>query len=152
MDKSEILKSTGSSITVISVIIGVVISVMNFKAAKEKEAESRKIEAARPFLELRQRLYLEALNSASILASKSLHSEEEITKAKSRFSELYWGELSLIEDADIEKKMIAVAKAEGLAGIMDSTQGLTYDLAHSMRESLKRSWGIDTTKIGKVNP
>ena len=152
MEKSEMLKSVGSFVTIISVIVGVVISVMNLKTAKEKEAESRKIEAAKPFLELRQKLYLEALNSASILASKSLHSEEEIMKAKKRFSELYWGELSLVEDSDIEKKMIAVAKAEGLSQTTDMTQGLSYDLAHSMRESLKRSWGVDTSKIGHVNP
>lgn len=152
MDNSEKLKSIGSFITVISVVVGVVISVMNFRIAKEKEAESRKIEAAKPFLELRQKLYLEALNSASVLASKSVHSEEEIVKAKKRFSELYWGELSLIEESSIEQKMIAVAKSENLSDSISPTQNATYNLAHAMRESLIKSWGVDTAKIGKINP
>lgn len=151
MNNSELLKSIGTFITILSVIIGVVISVMNFRIAKEKEAESRKIEAAKPFLELRQKLYLEALNNASILASKDLHSEDDVIKAKKRFSELYWGELSLIEESSIEELMIAVATAENLHASPNPTQKATYNLAHAMRESLVRSWGADTSKIGKVN-
>ena len=151
MENSERLKSMGTFITTISIIVGIVISVMNFRVAKEKEAESRKIEAAKPFLELRQKLYLEALNNASILASKDLHSAEEVITAKKRFSELYWGELSLVEEANIEKEMRAIAKSENLINASDSTQNATYDLAHAMRESLIKSWGVDTSKIGKVN-
>jgi hypothetical protein len=147
----EIIESVAKSITAVTAIIGVVISVVSYKAAKEKEAVSRKIEAAKSFLELRQKLYLEALSLASILASKSLHTEEEVAKAKKRFAELYWGELSLIEAPEIEEKMIAVAKAEGLFNKPDSTQIATYNLAHSMRESLVKSWGMDNDSIEKTN-
>ena len=149
MENSETLKSVGSFVTIISVVIGVVISVMNYRAAQEKEAESRRIEVTKPFYELRQKLYLEALNSASILASKSLHTEEEIAKAKKRFSELYWGELSLVEEYKIEEKMIAVAREEGLTDSVTSTQALTYELAHLMQKSIFQTWGVDTSKISK---
>jgi len=148
---SELIKTIGSIITALSVVIGIVISVMSFKAAKGKEAESRKIEAARPFLELRQKLYLEALENASVLASKTLHTEDEVTKARKRFSELYWGELSLIEDKSIEKTMIAVAASENLNNATTPTQTAVYKLAHAMRESLVKSWGVDTSKIGEIN-
>lgn len=151
MENSEKLKLIGSFITIISVTVGVVISVLNFRIAKEKEAESRKIEAAKPFLELRQKLYLDALKNASILASKELHTEEEVKQAKKRFSELYWGELSLIEERSIEAKMIAVASSENLTDSITPTQRTVYDLSHAMRESLVKSWGVDTTKIGRVN-
>lgn len=152
MDNSEKLKSVGTFVTTMSVIVGIVISVMNFRIAKEKEAESRKIEAAKPFLELRQKLYLEALNNASILASKKFHTEDEIAEARKRFSELYWGELSLIEEVSIEKSMIALAEAENLNDSSTDTQRSTYNLAHVMRKSLVASWGIDSLKVGMVTP
>jgi hypothetical protein len=150
MENSEKLKSLATFVTTISVIAGIVLSVMNFRIAKEKEAESRKIEAAKPFLELRQKLYLEALKSASILASKHLHTEDEIIAARKRFSELYWGELSLIEEHSIERGMMGVARAENLLDTFFTTQSKTYELAHAMRESLVNSWGVDTSKVGKV--
>lgn len=150
-ETSDFLKTAGNFISTISIVVGIVLSVMNFRIAKEKEVESRKIEAARPFLELRQKLYLDALNNASILASKELHTEEEVTKARKRFSELYWGELSLIEEKSIEQMMMAVASAEHLNDSVTATQGAVYSLAHKMRESLVKSWGIDTAKIGHVN-
>ena len=149
--ENNLFKPIGSLIATVSVIAGVVITVMNLKLAREKEAESRKIEAARPFLELRQKLYLDALNNASILASKELHTEEEVKQAKKRFSVLYWGELSLIEESSIEGKMISVAMCENLTDSITPTQKASYALAHAMRESLVKSWGVDTAKIGRVN-
>lgn len=151
METSEKLKSIGGFITTMSVLIGIVLSVMNFRIAKETEAESRKIEAAQPFLELRQKLYLEALNNASILATKELHTPEEVAKAKKRFSELYWGELSLVEEVSIEGSMKSIAASEHLIDSITETQRSVYNLAHAMRESISKSWGIDSTKIGRVN-
>lgn len=152
MTNSEIFELVGNTISTFSIVIGITLSVLNFRIAKEKEAESRKIEAAKPFLELRQKLYLEALTNASILASQDFHTEEEILNAKKRFAELYWGELSLIEDKNIEKAMIEVAKSMNLNDSVSSSQKATYELAHTMRESLVNSWGIDRSKIGKINP
>ena len=138
-------------ITTVSVVIGIVITVMNLKLAREKEAESRKIEAAKPFLELRQTLYLDALKNASILASKEMHTEDEVKKARKRFSELFWGECSLVEESSIEANMIAIAESENLRDSITPTQKASYALAHAMRESLIKSWGVDTAKVGRVN-
>jgi hypothetical protein len=150
MDNS-VFKSIGNVIATVSVVVGVVITVLNLKLAKEKDAESRKIEAARPFLELRQNTYLDALKNASILASKDLHTEEEVKQARKRFSELYWGEVSLIDESSIEADMIAIASSENLTDSITPTQKATYALAHAMRESLVKSWGVDTAKLGRVN-
>jgi len=150
MDNS-LFKSIGNGIATISVVVGVVITVMNLKLAREKEAESRKIEAARPFLELRQNIYMDALKNASILASQDLHSEEEVKQARKRFSELFWGECSLIEESNIEADMIAIAESENLRDSITPTQKASYALAHAMRESLIKSWGVDTAKVGRVN-
>ncbi|MCD0470735.1 hypothetical protein [Flavobacterium sp. JAS] len=152
MINSEMFKLVGNTISTLSIIIGITLSVLNFRIAKEKEAESRKIEAAKPFLELRQKLYLEALTNASILASQDFHTEEEVRKAKQRFAELYWGELSLIEEKNIEKAMIQVADSMNLNDSISPSKRATYNLAHSMRESLVNSWGIDRSKIGEINP
>jgi hypothetical protein len=150
MEKNEMFKSWATYITTLSIIVGIVISVLNFKVAKEKEVQSRKIEAAKPFLELRQKLYFEALNKASILASQELHTDEEIKNAKKRFYELYWGELSLVEESSIESDMILIAKSLE-SGKLEETKNATYKLAHSMRKSLIKSWGMDTVKLGNVN-
>ncbi|WPU93403.1 hypothetical protein SNE25_29215 [Mucilaginibacter sabulilitoris] len=165
MDKSETFKTIANVISTISIVLGIVISVMEFSRAKEKEAESRKkevelskidaesrkIEAAKPFLELRQKLYLDALYNASILASKTQHTEAEVINATKRFAELYWGELSLIEEKSIEGGMMAIAKAENIDSFASPTRQSTYQLAHAMRESLIKSWGIDSVKIGNIN-
>lgn len=152
MTNSEIFELVGNTISTLSIAIGITLSVLNFRIAKEKEAESRKIEAAKPFLELRQKLYFEALTNASILASQDFHTEEEVQNAKKRFAELYWGELSLIEEKNIEKAMIQVANSMNLNDSISESQKATYNLAHTMRESLVNSWGIDSSKIGKINP
>jgi hypothetical protein len=152
MANLEIFQLVGGTISTLSIVIGVILSVLNFRIAKEKEAESRKIEAAKPFLELRQKLYLEALTNASILASQDFHTDEEVRNAKKRFAELYWGELSLIEEINIEKAMIQVAESMNLNDSISPSQKATYELAHTMRESLVNSWGIDRLKMGKINP
>jgi hypothetical protein len=149
--ENNLFKPIGSLIATVSVVIGVVMTVMNLKLAREKEAISRKIEAAKPFLELRQTLYLDALKNASILASKDLHTEEEVINARKRFAELFWGECSLIQESSIEADMIAIADSENLRDSITPTQRASYALAHSMRESLIKSWGVDTAKVGRVN-
>ena len=151
MEKSEKVKSIGSFITIISIISGFVISIMNYRIVQEKESESRKIEAAKPFLELRQTIYLEALKNASILASKDVHTEDEVIQARKRFSELFWSEAGLIEESSIERDMIAIAESENLRDSITPTQMASYALAHSMRESLIKSCGVDTAKVGRVN-
>jgi len=150
MTRPEIFKSLGNFITTMSIIVGIVISVLNFKEAKKAEAESRKIEAAKPFLELRQKLYFEALNSAAVLASKNFHTEEEINEAKKRFAELYWGELTFVEERSIEALMVEVAKAEQMLDTTYASQQPTLTLARQMRESLRKSWGIDSSTVGAV--
>jgi hypothetical protein len=164
MENSEKTKSTGRwaafisdpktierLLTTVTIIAGVIISVNNLKITTVKNSETRKIEASTPFLKLRQEIYLDALKNASILASKELHTEEEVKAARKRFTELLWGESSLIEETRIEKFMIAIAESENLRDSITPTQKSSYDLAHAMRESLIKSWGVDTAKVGNVH-
>jgi len=79
-------------VQVLSVVAGVVISVLSFNGAREAEAralqadaEKREVEAAKSFLDLRQRLYLDVLQQAAVLSNPEVHSSQERLAAKKRF-------------------------------------------------------------------
>src|SRR5262245_6747472 len=131
------------TVQVLSVVVGVVISVLSFTATREEEAEVRRLEARQPFLELRQKLYREALKAAAVLSTPEAHSEEEIRAAKKRFSELYVAELSMVESPEVERYMVELAKniAPELTSLSPA-QRAAYDLGHALRDSFVTSWGL----------
>lgn len=106
--KLELLAST---VQVVSVVSGVVISVLSFNATRDKESEARKIEAEKPFVELQRKIYLETVQTAAIIANPDGRSTDELLKAKRRFRELYVAELTMVEDRNVEQGMVALAAA-----------------------------------------
>lgn len=139
------LGNIATTAQVASVVAGVVISILSFNATREKEADARKIEAAKPYLTLRQSLYLEALKAAATLANPATHTADEIGAARKRFRDLYVAELSMVEERSVEEKMVA------LAGEIDSellkltpAQQATYNLAHALRDSFVLDWQVPT--------
>src|SRR5262249_14616879 len=135
-DAAFLLDSASKLIQVVSVVAGVVFSVVSFNDARMKEAtakeaeansraleeqryrdqrndeaEKRQTEAAKPFLEHRQKLYLEAAHAAGVLGNPKDHTEQDVKNAKTRFRELYVAELSLVEASDVESKMKELAGA-----------------------------------------
>jgi hypothetical protein len=75
----------------------VVISVLSFNSAREKEALARITETEKPLQELRRTVYIEAVKTAAIIATPVDRSANEIVKAKRKFRELYVAELSMVE-------------------------------------------------------
>jgi hypothetical protein len=160
---------------VISVVVGVVISIFSFNDTRQKEAAARiaeartrqfelqkyydqrreqadkqQIEAARPFLEMRQKRYMEAIQAAAVLCSPESHMPGEIQKARKRFWELYWAELSMVEGAGVENQMVELGRALK-PGLRPTPQQLAaFHLAHALRDSLVESWGINEAKTGEV--
>lgn len=135
----------------LSIVVGVVISILSFNEARrkeaearKKEAEARKIEVAKPFLELRQRLYGEALTAAGVLSNPDIHSSEELTAARKRFRELYVSELSMVEDPRVESKMVALARRidPELLNLTEAQQA-AFELAHALSASFTAEYGID---------
>jgi hypothetical protein len=144
---------------VVSVVIGVVISVVTIgftlhkeadtrrieaqKLADQREAEAhaRTIEAIKPFLQLRQTYYLEAIKAAAVLASPLDHTREQIGQAKRRFWELYWAELALVDTQNVASTMKGVGDVADLRK-PTPLQEATADFAHALRDSLLQSWGI----------
>lgn len=111
VERRTSLELLASTVQVLSVVAGVVISVLSFNATRVKEAEARALEADRPFVELRRSTYLDAVKTAAIIANPDGRSPEDLTKAKRRFRELYVAELTMVEDPDVASKMVNLAEA-----------------------------------------
>jgi hypothetical protein len=76
----------GAAISIIAIVVGVVISILSTNSTRKREAEVKRTEAAKPFLELRQKLYTEAIRVAVILTNPSMYTPEELERAKSAFA------------------------------------------------------------------
>jgi len=111
VERRTSLELLASTVQVLSVVAGVVISVLSFNATRVKGAEARALEADRPFVELRRSTYLDAVKTAAIIANPDGRSPEDLTKAKRRFRELYVAELTMVEDPDVASKMVNLAEA-----------------------------------------
>lgn len=139
----------GGLATVIAVSIGIFTSVASFNDAKrkeavardqealarQKEAEARQAEAMRPFVEMRRQRYVEILQVVGTLAAQE-QDPEKLQKAKRRFWELYWAELTLVEDKDIEKAMMGLGKLLDPNMEPSELQQQTYRFAHLIRTKL----------------
>jgi len=125
-----------STVQVLSVVVGVVLSVLSFNTARVKEAEARKIEAEKPFQELRRTVYVEAVKNAAIIANPEGRTEAELLKAKRRFRELYVAELTMVEDPTVAQNMIHLAKAvdKELTSLTES-QVAALNLAQALGKS-----------------
>jgi hypothetical protein len=145
------LDTLSKFVQVISVVVGVVISIWSVTSAQKseaearaKEAETRKLELAKPFLEQRQSFYLEALRTAAVLANPETETEADLAAAKKRFRELYVAELSMVECPSVEGAMVRLAQTidKDLTNFTPA-QSAAYDLAHKLRDTFVLSWGIE---------
>lgn len=111
------------------------------KAEADRIAATRKLEATRPFLERQLKLYPEASQVAAVLATSTDAAERSV--ASKRFWQLYWGELALVENQEVEAAMVAFGKGLKGEAPLSELQDLSLQLAHACRRSLDRSWGIN---------
>jgi hypothetical protein len=103
----------------------------------------RATEAARPFLELRQKTYLDALAAAAILANPEMHTTDELTDARKNFRELYVARLSMVEEKEVEKRMIALAEQIDPKLVnMNPAQVAALNLAHALRDSFVSNYRL----------
>lgn len=124
------------TIQVVSVVVGVVISVLSFNQTRQKEAEARRIEAEKPFQELRRTVFLETVKTAAIIENPEGRSTDELNKAKRRFRELYVAELSMVEPPDVESGMVHFAQAVDPELVhLSPAQQAALDLAHALGRS-----------------
>jgi hypothetical protein len=114
------------------------------EADARRTAETRRIEATRPYLDKQLALYTEATKVTATIATSA--DSQEIEKAKKRFRELYWGELALVERSDVARAMVAFREALDTKKGQDALAPLALDLAHACRDELAASWGTDAWK------
>ncbi len=115
---------------------------------QERVAGTRRIEATKPFLELQLKLYTEATQVAAVIATSE--DREERRRATARFWRLYWGELALVEDTNVEKAIKALGDGLGTSAVKEQLEQLSLSLAHACRISLDRSWGIKAWTAGST--
>jgi hypothetical protein len=107
-------------------------------------AETRRVEAMKPFLDKQLALFTEATQVASYIANAP--SREGAAKQIERFWQLYWGELALVERGNVAKAMIAFGNGLNSGQPPRVLQGLALDLAHACRDELAVAWGTDAWK------
>jgi hypothetical protein len=140
---SPLLSVISSIAQTLIVVVGVVVSVLSFNSARRKEAMARELEAARPFLEQRQRLYMEAVKAAGVLANPTSHSSDEVEAARKRFRELYVAELSMVEAPDVEASMVALAKQiDPEVTRFTPAQAAAHRLSHALRDSFAADYRL----------
>ena len=138
------LEVVATTAQVLSVVVGVVISVLSFNAARAKEADARRLEAAKPYLALRQTVYLDTVKAAAVLANSDLRARVEIEAAKKRFRDLYVAELAMVESPGVELEMVRLAQTIDPSLVQLTTaQRAALDLSHALRASYVPSWGLD---------
>ena len=111
------------------------------KADAKHTAETRRIEATRPYLNKQLQLYTEAAKVTATIATSA--NSQEVEKAIKRFKELYWGELALVERSDVASAMISFRNALLAEEGQDALAPLALTLAHACRDELAESWGTD---------
>ena len=122
------------SIAVLTFLFGVI---QYFRSERTKQ-DDRRIEAARPFLELQLKLYQDVTGAASTIVTSQVAAERDA--ASLRFKRLYWGQLSMVEDTSVEAAMVNFASALDEGADLESLQIASLELAHACRASLSRSW------------
>jgi len=137
------LELIAATVQVVSVAIGVVISVLSFNTAREREADAQRVAAAKPFLELRQTVYTDAVKQAGILSNPEVFTEEEVAMAKKRFRALYVAELSMVEAPEVAQAMIDLAELiDPPLRTFTPAQKAAYELSQALGESYASTWGV----------
>ena len=120
------------------------------KLDQDREAVQRRIEARRPFLEKQLALYTEATHAAATIATST--DATAIATAHTRFRELYWGELALVEDSPVEQAMMAFGSGLDQGAGQSELQQLSLKLAVACRDSLAVSWGASDWQSHYAKP
>ena len=137
-DIEKTLKLVGAVVT----LGGLALGVANYLATIRRDVETRSLEARKQYLTRQLELYTEATRAAAKLATSDQKSPEFVA-AQHRFWELYWGELSMVENAEVETAMKRMGDClngdcRGCADLKRCSLGL----AHACRRSLADSWGV----------
>ena len=134
------LESTLKILTVIGTVIAFCWGAYQFLLTQRGQAETRRVEATRPFLDRQLTLYTDATKAAATIATSKL--PEEIAAARNKFFLLFWGELVMVEDRHVESAMVEFRNALNAGKEGAELEQLSLRLARACRNSLAQSWGV----------
>jgi len=134
------LESTLKILTTIGAVVAFCWGAYQFLLTQRGQAETRRVEATRPFLDRQLKLYTDATQAAATMATSK--SREEIAAAKSKFFLLFWGELVMVEDRHVEAAMVEFRDALNAGKEGAELEQLSLKLARACRNSLAVSWGV----------
>ncbi len=147
----SIIKNIGV-LTVVATLVGSAVAffVQRDAAIEERllQAQVNERESKRVFLEKQAELYFEVVPLVSKLANAE--SADQIQKTdESRFWHIFWGELGMVEDADVARAMdLFGASLNAFQGKVDNEQcgeqrkAISLTLSHCVRKSLGDNWGV----------
>lgn len=132
---------------------GLIFTAIRFVNEKKREFQ-------RKFFEEQLKTYTEAVDcSAGISIHKK--SENEYRMARDGFRRLFWGKMCIVEDKDVEKKMVEFSGVldqydveENLAKadkIRKHLRQIGLELAHTCRNSSLNTWKIGSGLLKKSN-
>ena len=128
------------ALSILGAVVAFCWGVFQFISGQNVQAETRRIEATKPFLERQLKLYIEATQAAAMLATAE--NSDELDVANKKFWLLYWGELALVEDKRVEAAMVQFGRALESGSVGQQLQQYSLTLAHACRDSLAESWGV----------
>jgi hypothetical protein len=110
-------------------------------------------EARKPFIERQTELVSKAVEAVAVLATSS--DDKVWMPAKDTFYQLYWGQLSMVENANVASWMVVArrqleaAVASGEPRPLKSLQNISLCLAHAGRDLVLDAWKVklDTVSI-----
>jgi hypothetical protein len=111
-----------------------------FNANQRAMAETRRIEATQPVLDRQLELYTAATQAAATLATSD--DPARLTEANARFWTLHWGELALVEDADVEAAIVDFGAKLTDGAPRKALEKASLKIAHACRNSLADAWAI----------
>lgn len=122
-------------------LVGLFWGMFTYLDSRERELDTRRVEATRTFLERQLELYTHATRAAATLAT----TEDDAARAQAskRFWELYWGELALVENQEVERAMVEMGRGLEEGASAAQLRQLSLNLAHACRKSLAESWGVE---------
>ena len=146
-------------VTTITAVLGVVGTLVGagwvlfqYRHQQKESARVRRIEAAKPFLEMQLKLYTDAAKTVGELVSLQAHSTDW-NAARRHFEALYWSELSIVENAGVEHGMkrfrdiLLQYEQDQRPATIFGLNTAAYFLAHEIRDSIQEGWrGLESTK------
>jgi hypothetical protein len=140
MFKKENAETVIKWLGVLIALGGFLWGVTSFMLTARIQAEARRLESRKIFLDRQLELYTEATQVAATLATST--DAAKLETAQNRFWELYWGELSMVENRSVEGAMVEIHSCLNRNCTQEDLQPLALKLAHACRDSLNQSWGI----------